>query len=129
MRLTFLIIGSLILGCGQSPTDTDSQSTVVDTLPSSSGGDVDAIAQVFETHSATEDELQFSTAEVAKKISESGNWKPVTLSETGVGKYEAIAMTKDDREFSMEVRQTKDGIYWRWTNEDGSSGGSGMTTW
>lgn len=121
----FLVV--FALGCGgESYSEGDVE-------PSPSGFDVkeeiNQVDQVFASHDAAEADLRLSTEEVAAKISSTGNWTPVTLTEIGIGQYEATAFTKDDREFAMEVRQDANGIYWRWRNEDGSSGGSAMTTW
>ncbi len=84
---------------------------------------------MFESHNVHPAHLRYSLEEVEVKISNTGEWTPVKLKEVGVGKYEAIAFTRDKREFNMEVCQTSGGIYWRWKNEDGSSGGSAMNTW
>ena len=126
MRLTIPL--SVLLACIVA-CEQPSPSLELDLAPKSTGLDFDLIDQAFQTHDATEEDLRMTTDEVAKKISGTGEWRPVTLAEIGVGKYEATATTKDDREFSMEVRQNEKGIFWRWTNEDGSSGGDAMITW
>ena len=126
MRLVVLFVCFLAcaLGCREPAPSNE-----VDFAPKSTNLDFDQIEQVFQTHDVPAEDLRFSTDEVAQKISETGEWSPVTLSEIGVGKYEATATTKDNREFAMEVRQTENGIFWRWTNTDGSSGGAAMNTW
>lgn len=125
MRLAVLLAlyVTLCAGCGQR----DAPDKILDPAPTKSGGDI--INEIFENHDPAKEELRLSVFDVAQKISATGNWSPILLTETGVGKYESTATTKDGQEFGMEVRQTKEGIYWRWKNDDASSGGSAATTW
>ena len=123
MLVSFAVCLFATTGC--QPPLAGSQNAGASQQPSG-GEDID---QVFDHHDPAVEDMRMSVDEVAAHISGTGNWKPVTLTETGVGKYESDSVTRDNRRFSMEVRQTKQGVYWRWTNEDGSSGGSAMTTW
>lgn len=121
--LGMLLIIATLVGCNRGNTET-----VVPDSPSAKD-DLTTIEEVFETHDVQPADLRYSLEEVEEKISKTGEWTPVKLEEVGVGKYEATAFTRDNREFQMEVRQTSGGIYWRWKNEDESSGGSAMNTW
>ncbi|MEZ6115666.1 MAG: hypothetical protein R3C28_03710 [Pirellulaceae bacterium] len=98
--------------------------------PNNSGFDVNEevnqVDQVVASRDVSEADLRLSMNEVAAKISTTVKWTPVTLTEIGIGQYEATAFTQDDREFAKEVGQNANGIFWRWSNEDG---GNAMTTW
>lgn len=124
-RLTIMLLLNVatLSGCGPKPPENPAQPTT------SVQEDFGTIDEVFASHDPRPEDLRLSLTEVEVEISKTGNWKPITLEKTGVGKYVSEAVTKDNREFQMEVRQTSKGIYWCWKNDDGSSGGNAMTTW
>ena len=91
-----LLCTGLCIGCGRS----------------------DTIDEVFRTHNVKESELTLSRDEVVKRSIEAKEWSSLELETIGLGKYEGKAVTERGEVLNVEVRQTANGIYARWTNED-----------
>lgn len=122
-KVIFVGIASAIFfvsGCSdKSPNDVKSANPTGNEL----------VDEVFANHEIDEAALEFSRESVEQRLIETQKWGDLDLEITGTGKYKGDATTKDGTIFNVEVRQTTEGIYTRWTSLDKSGGGSAIITW
>ncbi|MCA9200960.1 MAG: hypothetical protein KDA87_25650 [Planctomycetales bacterium] len=125
--LALLAACVLLSGCGgQSNQQSETSSTAA-----SAGNDGEvSIDEIFENHSVEADQLSLTTEDVIKRFGDAQKWTDFSLTETAPGQYEGQAKSPSGELLNVEVRQTTNGIFSKWTNaDDSASGGNARMTW
>lgn len=123
--LPFVVLAAFLtmLGCESQVSWTSSPSTT-----SQSDGDAD-IDKVFEQHNVEVEELTLNKDEVVQRLGDAQKWTEFSIDEIGPGQYEGQAKSPTGQLLNVEVRQTANGIYSRYTNADDSGSGKACIVW
>ncbi len=88
-----------------------------------------AIDRVFEIHDVKPDELTLTSKEVEQRLGVAQKWTEFSINEIKPGQYEGKAKSPKGEVLNVEIRQTANGIYSRWTNSDGDGFGYASIVW
>lgn len=115
-----------VLGCEGQSNRTSSASS-----PSTASPDnVDAaVDKVFENHDVKVEQLTLTIDDVEQRLGDAQKWTEFSIDEIGPGQYEGQAKSPKGELLRVEVRQTANGIYSRWTNVNEVGSGKALLVW
>jgi hypothetical protein len=86
-----------------------------------------AVVKVFDSHTVQADELSLTSKEVEQRLGVAQKWTEFSIKEIGPGQYQGQAKSPKEELLDVEIRQTANGIYARWTNAN-NKGASGWAS-